>query len=44
MVGERAGGFLVSLPTVEVGCQQVNGDQPHAVVDLILATLPKDAG
>ena len=44
MVGERAGGFLVSLPTVEVGCQQVNGDQPYAVVDLILSALPKDAG
>ncbi|MEV7907708.1 hypothetical protein [Streptomyces anulatus] len=40
-VGERAGYFLVSLPTVGAGCQQVNGDQPYTVVAMILAALPK---
>ncbi|MFD8527831.1 hypothetical protein ACFV0L_10525 [Streptosporangium canum] len=42
-VGERSGYFLVSLPTVGVGCQQVKPDAPGAVVDLILAALPKEA-
>ncbi|WP_344920451.1 hypothetical protein [Streptosporangium oxazolinicum] len=41
-MGDRSGCFMVSLPTVAVGCQQVNADQPHAVVDLILAALPKE--
>ncbi|WP_433256314.1 hypothetical protein ACQPYK_17080 [Streptosporangium sp. CA-135522] len=42
-LGERSGYFLVSLPTVGVGCQQVSPDAPGAVVDLILAAMPKDA-
>ena len=41
-LGERSGVYMVSLPTVRVGCQPVNKDQPHAVVDLILAALPKE--
>ncbi|WP_436759427.1 hypothetical protein [Streptosporangium sp. V21-05] len=41
-VGEHSGYFMVSLPTVAVECHPVNADQPHAVVDLILAALPKD--
>ncbi|MEU3165478.1 hypothetical protein [Streptosporangium sp. NPDC006930] len=42
-VGSRSGCYLVSLPPVELMPQLVNADQPHAVVDLILAALPKDA-
>ncbi|GAA4183859.1 hypothetical protein GCM10022252_11840 [Streptosporangium oxazolinicum] len=42
-VGERSGCFVVSLPSVGVTTQMVNADQPHAVVDLILAALPKEA-
>jgi hypothetical protein len=36
-IGPRAGQYLVSLPTMDVGCQIVNADQPHAVVDMIRA-------
>ncbi|MBG0818609.1 hypothetical protein [Planomonospora sp. ID82291] len=36
-IGPRAGHYLISLPTVDVGCQTVNADQPHAVVDMICA-------
>ncbi|MER5644102.1 recombinase family protein [Streptosporangium sp. NPDC002524] len=42
-VGLRSGFFVVSLPSVGVTAQLVNADQPHAVVDLILAALPKEA-
>ncbi|WP_329084107.1 hypothetical protein [Streptosporangium sp. NBC_01469] len=41
-VGDRSGCFVVSLSSVGVTAQMVNADQPHAVVDLILAALPKD--
>ncbi|GAA4190406.1 hypothetical protein GCM10022252_28680 [Streptosporangium oxazolinicum] len=40
-VGGRSGCFVVSLPSVGITTQLVNADQPHAVVDLILAALPK---
>lgn len=42
IVGDHSGYFMVSLPTVAIGCQPINADQPHAVVDLILAALPKE--
>ncbi|MER5646588.1 hypothetical protein [Streptosporangium sp. NPDC002524] len=42
-VGSRSGCYLVSLPSVGVMAQPVNADQPHAVVDMILAMLPKGA-
>ncbi|WP_436758434.1 hypothetical protein [Streptosporangium sp. V21-05] len=42
-VGTRSGCYVVSLPAVGVTAQLVNADQPHAVVDLILAALPKEA-
>ncbi|MGJ6964966.1 hypothetical protein ACSDR0_23955 [Streptosporangium sp. G11] len=41
-LGERVGRFMVSLPTIEVGCQSVSPDAPDAMVDLILAALPKE--
>ncbi|WP_436757449.1 hypothetical protein [Streptosporangium sp. V21-05] len=41
-VGSRSGCFVVSLPSAGVTTQMVNADQPHAVVDLILASLPKE--
>ncbi|MGJ6969440.1 hypothetical protein ACSDR0_46900 [Streptosporangium sp. G11] len=42
-VGERSGCYVVSLPSVGVTAQLVNAGEPHAVVDLILAALPKGA-
>ncbi|WP_440100002.1 hypothetical protein [Streptosporangium sp. H16] len=42
-VGPRSGCYVVSLPAVGVTAQLVNANQPQAVVDLILAALPKEA-
>ncbi|MER5643225.1 hypothetical protein [Streptosporangium sp. NPDC002524] len=42
-VGDRSGCFMVTLPTVAAGCRPVSAGRPQAVVDLILAALPKDA-
>ncbi|WP_433253191.1 hypothetical protein ACQPYK_09375 [Streptosporangium sp. CA-135522] len=42
-VGERTGRYMVSLPTIGVECQSVSPDVPGAVVDLILAAMPKEA-
>ncbi|WP_440063746.1 hypothetical protein [Streptosporangium sp. OZ121] len=42
-VGTRSNCYVVSLPSVGVTAQLVNADQPHAVVDLILTALPKEA-
>ncbi|WP_329426786.1 hypothetical protein OG339_42110 [Streptosporangium sp. NBC_01495] len=42
-VGTRSNCYVVSLPSVGVTAQLVNANQPHAVVDLILAALPKEA-
>ncbi|WP_433245343.1 hypothetical protein ACQPYK_43270 [Streptosporangium sp. CA-135522] len=36
-MGRRSGYYLISLPAVGVTSQIVNADQPHAVVDLVLA-------
>ncbi|GAA4192544.1 hypothetical protein GCM10022252_34100 [Streptosporangium oxazolinicum] len=41
-VGPRSGCYVVSLLTVGVAAQLVNADQPHAVVDLILAALSEE--
>jgi hypothetical protein len=38
-VGPRAGHYLVSLPTLDVSCQNVNADEPGTVVDMICAAL-----
>ncbi|WP_436756613.1 hypothetical protein [Streptosporangium sp. V21-05] len=40
-VGSRSGCFVVSPPSAGVTTRMVNADQPHAVVDLILAALPR---
>ncbi|MFF5209350.1 hypothetical protein [Streptosporangium sp. NPDC000396] len=37
IVGRRSCHYLVTLSTVEIECQPVNGNQPYAVVDLVLA-------
>ncbi|MBG0831138.1 hypothetical protein HS041_25590 [Planomonospora sp. ID67723] len=38
-VGQRAGHYLVSLPTADVSCRNVSTDEPGTVVDMICAAL-----
>ncbi|WP_344918992.1 hypothetical protein [Streptosporangium oxazolinicum] len=41
-MGPRSGCYLVRLPATGVAAQTVNADQPHAVVDLVLAAARGD--
>ncbi|WP_436757829.1 hypothetical protein [Streptosporangium sp. V21-05] len=41
-VGSRSGCYLVRLPVAGVAAQTVSADQPHAVVDLVLAATRGD--
>ncbi|MER7208502.1 hypothetical protein ABT340_15630 [Streptosporangium sp. NPDC000239] len=41
-VGLRSGCFMVCLPVIGIDCQVISGDRPDAVVNVIVAVLPKE--